>query len=215
MLKEQINLALGTKYASFGLSKEAVDRIASQVEKTVTKEEEIESAIATFDTMNLIAQEVQKMRDRELRARSDLQKSFDAYKQSHPEPAKQTETKEGGEEESEPEWAKKLRERFERQDAEDKRRALLSSVTSALKAAGCNNDEILNLTLRGFELKENETESAAVERVKSDYESSIKKIFGNGPIPNLGNGSIRDDEKSFHNALKDFAKSKGLGESKE
>jgi len=213
MFKDQVNLALGTKYASFGLSKEAVDRIASQVEKTVTKEEEIESAIATFDTMNLIAQEVQKMRDRELRTRSDLQKSFDAYKQSHPDTAMQTEQQEDPE--KEPEWAKKLRERFERQDAEDKRRELISSVTSALKAAGCTNDEILNLTLRGFEMKENETESAAVERVKADYESSIKKIFGNGPIPNLGNGSMKDDEKTFHNALKDFAKSKGLGESKE
>ena len=210
MYKEQINLALGTKYASFGLSKEAVDRIASQVEKTVAKEEDVEASIATFDTMNLIAQEIQKMRDRELRTRSDLQKSFDAYKQSHPETPSIEEQKE----EAEPEWAKKLRERFEKQDAEEKRRATVSEITSSLKDAGCNNDEILNLTLRGFSLQEGETVAAAAERLKADYQSSIKKIFGNGPVPNVGSGGFANDEKAFHRALSDFAESKGLGENK-
>ena len=83
-MKEQIITAFKTKYQSFGLSNEAIDRIASAKEKTVTKPEDIEAALADVETMTLIAKEVQKMRDGEIQKRTDLQKNFDTYKASHP-----------------------------------------------------------------------------------------------------------------------------------
>ena len=64
MFKEQIATALKTKYQRFGLSNEAIDRIATAREKTVTSEGEIEAATADVVTMELIANELQKMRDK-------------------------------------------------------------------------------------------------------------------------------------------------------
>lgn len=84
-MKQRIIDALKTKYKSFGLSNEAYDRIASALEKTVTKEEEIADAIAKVETMNLIATELQKMRDTEIQRRTDLQREHDDYKAKHPE----------------------------------------------------------------------------------------------------------------------------------
>ena len=84
-MKEKIIAAFKTKYLRFGLSNEAIDRIASAKEKTVTSEDQIEAAIADAETMSLIATELQKMRDKEIQSRTDLQASFNAYKEAHPE----------------------------------------------------------------------------------------------------------------------------------
>lgn len=84
-MKKKIAEALKTKYKSFGLSNEAWDRIASAKEETVTKEEDIEAGIADVATMDLIAKELQKMRDSEIQKRTDLQREHDDYKAKHPE----------------------------------------------------------------------------------------------------------------------------------
>ena len=90
-MKEKIANALKTKYKSFGLSNEAWDRIASAKKETVTKEEEIDAAISDFGTMDLIAKELQKMRDSEIQKRTDLQREHDDYKAKHPEDKKDPE----------------------------------------------------------------------------------------------------------------------------
>lgn len=84
-MKTKIAEALKTKYKSFGLSNEAWDRIASAKKETVTKEEDIETGISDFETMDLIAKELQKMRDSEIQKRTDLQREHDDYKAKHPE----------------------------------------------------------------------------------------------------------------------------------
>lgn len=84
-MKQKIAEALKTKYKSFGLSNEAFDRIASAKKETVNTEDEIADAIADVETMNLIAQELQKMRDTEIQRRTDLQREHDDYKAKHPE----------------------------------------------------------------------------------------------------------------------------------
>ena len=105
-MKKRIADALKTKYKSFGLSNEAWDRIASAKEETVTKEEDIETAIADFSTMDLIAKELQKMRDSEIQKRADLQREHDDYKAKHPEGKK---TEEGEEtEQQKPDLAKAI-----------------------------------------------------------------------------------------------------------
>jgi hypothetical protein len=87
-MKKKIADALKTKYKSFGLSNEAWDRIASAKEETVTKDEDIEAGISDFATMDLIAKELQKMRDSEIQKRTDLQREHDDYKAKHPEEKK-------------------------------------------------------------------------------------------------------------------------------
>lgn len=212
MFIEEIKSALGTKYANFGLSKEAIDRIALQVEKTVTTEEEVESGIATFETMNLVAQEIQKMRDRELRNRSDLQKSFDAYKESHPD-----KNDEGNGGEKEPEWAKALREqnqalmeKFTRQEQEEQRNATLAFVKQAAKSAGCTNERALKLTEKTFSIKDKETNEDAAKRFEAEYNANVKEYFGDGTIPPFGSSAELSTDEQFHSAMQSYAASKGL-----
>lgn len=83
-MKQKIIDAFKTKYLSFGLSNEAIDRIASAKEKTVTEESQVETAVADAETLKLVAAELQKMRDSEIQKRTDLQREHDDYKAKHP-----------------------------------------------------------------------------------------------------------------------------------
>jgi len=210
-MKEKIIVALKTKYQRFGLSNEAIDRIASAKEKTVTKEEEIETAIADAETMELIANELQKSADQERRNKANLQKSFDEYKTKHPE--KTDPDPDPGSKEPEPDWAKKLREsnerieaRFKADDDAKKLAEVRKSVEDKLKAAGCTNPGILNLTLKGFALQENEDEDAAVERLKGEYNTSFKEAFGEGSAPGISTphyGNAKEAAEAKNKYLQD------------
>lgn len=212
-MKQKLIAALKTKYQRFGLSNEAVDRIASAKEKTVTADEEIEGAIADAQTMELIANELQKSADKERRDRSTLQKSFDEYKEKHPETI---DTRPAPVEQDEPEWARKLREqqemisaRFAREDQEKALKATRLTVESKLKSSGCTNAGILNLTLKGFNLGEKETLEEAVERLKGEYNASYKETFGDGPVPGVGNPTFGDAKSAIDHKNK-FLKEQGL-----
>lgn len=85
MLKEQILEALKTKYKAYGLSNDALDRIASLREKTVEKAEDIEGAVMDATTLDLIAKEIQRQRDQAIQKNSESQRAFEAYKAAHPE----------------------------------------------------------------------------------------------------------------------------------
>lgn len=219
-MKEKIASAFRTKHQRFGLSNEAVDRIASALEKTVANEEDIETAIASAETMGLIANELLKSADRERRSRSDLQKSFDDYKKSHPETEPEpTPTKQ---EEAEPEWARKLREqnaalviRLDQQDRERKDRATLESVKASAQKAGCTDEKVFKLTERLFTLKEGESDADAAVRFEEEYNANMKEYFGGSGAPGAptGNGFSGDDD--FHKAMKAYAEAKFQGEGKE
>lgn len=84
MFKKEIAEKLKTEYKSFGLSNEAIDRIALAREKTVTEESQVETAVADAETLKLVAAELQKMRDSEIQKRTDLQREHDDYKAKHP-----------------------------------------------------------------------------------------------------------------------------------
>ena len=212
MFKDSIASALKTKYQRFGLSNEAIDRIASAREKTVTSEEEVESAVADAETMVLIANELMKMRDKEISNKTDLQRAFDAYKEKNPaqkpggepdpEPAKPAEI-------PEPEWAKALRERFEREDKEKADMVVRESVAARLKKEGCTNAGILKSTMKGFALGKDETEDDAVARLKAEYNDSCKEVFGDGAVPGLG-GQAFADAKTATDHKNDFLRKQGL-----
>ena len=212
MFKDNIASALKTKYQRFGLSNEAIDRIASAREKTVNGEDEIEAAVADAETMGLIANELMKMRDKEISNKTDLQRAFDAYKEKNPatkpngdpapEPSKPAEV-------PEPEWAKALRERFEREDKEKADKVIRDVITARLKMEGCTNTGILKSTMRGFTLGQDETEDSAVARLKTEYNNSYKEVFGEGAVPGLG-GQPFADAKSATDHKNDFLRQQGL-----
>lgn len=110
MLKEQILEALKTKYKAYGLSNDALDRIASLREKTVEKEEDIEGAVADATTLDLIAKEIQRQRDQAIQRNSESQRAFEAYKALHPEQNAGGEGNEGKEGEGSPDIASIVKE---------------------------------------------------------------------------------------------------------
>lgn len=214
-MRKKIADALRTKYQRFGLSNEALDRIALAKEKTVTKDEDIETGIADLETMELIAGEVQKMRDGEIQKRTDLQRSYDTYKASHPEtqPGNPPQTSPV----DEPEWAVKLREQNERilgefakRDAAQRQQNAAANVRAALEKAGCSNPGILRLTLKGFALAEGETEDQAVARLTADYNQNVKDAFGEGVIPPVGSGAPSGDPSKYAEKMNSFLEEQGL-----
>jgi hypothetical protein len=212
MFKENIATAVKTKYQRFGLTNEAIDRIASAREKTVTSEDDVEAAVADAETMGLIANELQKMRDAEIQKRTDTQRAFDAYKEKNPAPKPGGEpdpAKEPPKEMPEPEWAKSLRERFEREDREKADKIVRDAVTARLKMEGCTNPGILKSTMKGFTLGKDETEDNAVTRLKAEYNAYYKEVFGEGAVPGLG-GQAFADAKSATAHKNDFLRQQGL-----
>ena len=151
MFLEQITNELKTEYRSFGLSNEAIGRIASVIEKTVTKEEEIGAAVKGAETMTLVAKEVMKMRDGEIQKRTDLQKSYDDYKAKNPIQEPPTEPK--------PDENEKLLARIEalekanmEKDKKAARDAKIAEVRAKMTASGADNGNILDLVLEKAEI---------------------------------------------------------------
>lgn len=212
MFKENIASAVKTKYQRFGLTNEAIDRIASAREKTVNSEDDIEEAVADAETMGLIASELQKMRDTEIQKRTDTQRAFDAYKEKNPAPKPEGDpdpAKKDPQEMPEPEWARKLRERYEREDKEKADKIVSDAITARLKMEGCTNPGILKSTMKGFTLGKDETEDVAVERLKTEYNAYYKEVFGEGGLPGFG-GQAFPDAKSATNHKNDFLRQQGL-----
>jgi len=214
-MKEKIKSALKTEYAKMGLSERAFDGVASFLAKTISNEEEISGVITNEDTKNLLKAfqgESDSLRNRA----AQLEKDFNAYKEKHPETPDTPPTPPKGEEQ-EPEWAKKLREQNEailkRQQEEDAARALKAqtdSIEAKLKAAGCTNPGILKATLKGFSLAKDETEDAAIERLKGEYNNSYKETFGDGPAPLFGGAPQGGDAKDAVDRKNAFLRSQGL-----
>ncbi len=213
MFKEEIATALKTKYQRFGLSNEAIDRIAAAREKTVTSEEEIATATADVVTMELIASELQKMRDKEINSKTDLQRAFDTYKEKYPDtpnpaPAPEPDPKPNPAD-AEPEWAKKLRERFEREDREKAEKETRDALTARLKMEGCTNNGIIKFVMAGFTPVKDESQDDAVKRLKESYAAAYKETFGEGGIPGYG-GQPFLDNKAATDHKNDFLRKQGL-----
>ena len=199
-MKTKILNALKTEYAKMGLGDKAFDGVASFLVKTITKDEEIDGVIKNEDTKNLLKAfqgESDSLRNRN----AQLEKDFNAYKQAHPEEVKKEPEKEP--EEKEPEWARRLRERFERQDREDNRKSVMAAVIATAKTKGCTDDRALKLTEKLFELKDDETSEAAASRFEASYNENFKEYFGGGQPPFGGpRADLNGEDKSVIDSRK-------------
>lgn len=205
-MKTKIFNALRTKYQRFGLSNEAVDRIASALEKTVTDESGIEGAIAEASTMTLIAEELQRSADAERRQRSTLQKSFDEYKEQHP--------SKSGEPDPDPkpnaddavlkllkqmqEENKAIKARLDAKDALARTDEMRTKVLEGLKASGRDDAAVTNIIMRQFAVGEGDTESSLIEKYRSSYDADYKMIHGDGAVPPMGNLFPKSDKPDAH-----------------
>ena len=221
-MKQKIIAELKTAYAKLGLSDEAFDGVASLLEKTVTEESEIATAIGGDNVKNLLTT-IQGNVDSWKNKFYDKDKELKTYKEKHPDtnpnPNPNPNPKPT---EEEPEWAKKLREtnerieaRFKAEDDAKTNAANLSSVEAKLKAAGCVNPGILKSVLKGFTLKEGEDVDAAATRLQGEYNTTYKETFGEGPRPGVGSGNFGGDPKKAAEPMNEYLRQEGLLPAKE
>lgn len=203
-MKAKIAQALKTSYANMGLSEEAFNGVASLIEKTVTEESQIATAVAGDEVKNLL-KVFQSSGDSHRSEVSKLKKEFDEYKAAHPETKPEPKPEES-------EFEKRLKALEERAQAAEKKAAdatLFNSVKARLEK-DCKDAPILKQVLKGFSLLENETEDAAVTRLTTEYNATVKEIRGEGYIPPMSDGNGDVDEAAFEAQMKAFAQSKGL-----
>ena len=198
--------ALKTKYASFGLSKEALDRVALQRVKTIANEDEIDSDIANAETLMLIMKEMQSSADSQRNRATQLQKDLDDLKKNQP--------NNQATQEPESELAKQVQTltdlvtTMQTERAAEKKRvqieAVIARANDLMKQNGCTNDFIRNMTLKGIEVGENDTADSIAEKYKSIYDQNCKEAYGNGYVPPMGNsgGSGENDKETETEILK-------------
>lgn len=187
--------ALKTKYASFGLSKEALDRVALQRVKTIANESEIESDLANPETFLLLMKEQQGANDALRSSNNTIQKQLDELKNSNT-PPKQDPPQENplGEQFAEMQKAlEEMKEKFAASERRAQTEAVIAEVHKKMKSMGCTNDFIRDTTLRGIEVKEGDTADSIAEKCKEAYDANCKKAFGDGYVPPKGNDKGGDE----------------------
>lgn len=189
-MKQKIALALKTKYASFGLSSEALDGVASIIEKTVTKEEDIANAIAGAEVESLI-KVFQKDVDKYRNSESQLKKDFEEYKKNHPDPNPNPNP-----DPKDDKFAQDIAELKAMIQAQEAKLAakeksianteLLSRVRESLVADGCENKGIMNLVFATASVADGDTEDSLKTKYKEAYNAAYKETFGEGAVPPSG-----------------------------
>ena len=180
--------ALKTKYASFGLSKEALDRVASQRVKTIANEDEIDADIASTDTAFLVMKEMQGATDALRANNAKIQKELADLKTTKTPAPEQTE-----EPNNEIAELKAMILGLVAENVETKKKArydsVISAVSTKMKELGCDNEYIRSTTLQGMELKETDTVESLVETYKAKYDANCKLAFGAGYVPPKGSNA--------------------------
>ena len=188
--------ALRTTYASVGLSREALDRVALQRLKTINSEEEIASDVASLETSLLVMKEVQGSAD-VLRTRlSQTQKELDDLKkpqvapvpEENPFATQMAEMKE---------LLMGMQSRIAESEKKARTEAVIRDIHEKMKEMGCTNEYIRTSTLAGLQLSETDTAESVAERFKAAYDKNCRLAFGEGYIPPKGNNGGGNEEVNY------------------
>ena len=188
-MKQKIIAALKTRYKNIGLGEKAFDGVAAFLEKTVTKEEDIEATVAGDDVAALV-RAIQGDQD-SLRARNtELQRSLDELKaagsgNTDPNPGKGSATDD--------EALKELKERFDRLEdnysramARERNSGIAAELRRKLKDRGSDCEPVLDLILKDLQIAETDTADTLVDRCVASYDETYKRFYGDGPAPRSG-----------------------------
>lgn len=197
-MKDKIIAALKTTYANLGLSDKAFGGVASILEKTVTKEEDIAAAVAAPE-ISVLVKAIQGETDSLRNKNTQISRELDDLK------------KQISEDKPDDKYTKLIA-RIEAMEKEQKEKASqeklsarIAQIKEKLVSGGSKNENILGLVLGDAKLTEEETDDAAVERLKKSYDETYKRFYGNGPIPPTGSsgGAGGDNpDKSLIEALR-------------
>ena len=180
--------ALKTKYASFGLSKEALDRVASQRVKTIANEDEIDADIASTDTAMLVMKEMQRATDTLRTDNAKFQKELaDLKNDSGNKPEPTDEPNPYAETLAEMKaFMQSMKEEFAESKKKARTESLIAEAHKVMEKNGCTNAFIRNVTLKGVEIGEADTAETIAEKCKSVYDQNCKDAFGEGYVPPRG-----------------------------
>lgn len=102
----------------------------------------------------------------------------------------------------EPEWAKKIREKFEAQELKETEsqkkattEAKLKSATSLLEAAGCKSKKVLEVALSKIQVTDEMTDEQIKATVLPLYNTEYKEFYGEGQMPATAAGNVTPEVK--------------------
>ena len=204
-MKTKILAALKTKYSNLGLSDKAFDGVAALLVKTVTKEEEIDAAVAGSE-VEVLLKSIQSSVDAERTKATNAAKALEDYKKLHPEQG-------GGGDNPE---LTKLREDFDKQKTEldnlkadyesqvkqGKYNALRDAVKGKANELKVSNVPIWNDVVASVVVDDNTTAETLLASVKTAYEAKLKSYIGDGAAPYRGEGSSKPAEISAEDRAK-------------
>ena len=145
-MRKKIAEALRNRYSNLGLTEKAFDGVAGMLEKTVTEESQIQSAIESEEVSALL-KSIQGETDALRTARTQAQRELEDYKKSHPE-TKKPEEGSGGEDGNAEmlRQLKSIQDRLDERDRREKSAQTLAEVDRLLKEKGATNDFIRRMT---------------------------------------------------------------------
>lgn len=188
-MKQKIIAALKTRYKNIGLGEKAFDGVAAFLEKTVTKEEDIEATVAGDDVAALV-RAIQGDQD-SLRARNtELQRSLDELKaagsgNTDPNPGKGSATDDAALKELK-ERFDKLEDNYSRAMARERNSGIAAELRRKLKDRGSDCEPVLDLILKDLQIAETDTADTLVDRCVASYDETYKRFYGDGPAPRSG-----------------------------
>lgn len=182
-MKEKLLTALKTEYAKSGLSEKAFDGVAAVLAKTVANEEEVEGVVKSDETRSLI-RAFQADTDRVRQEKAQISSEFERYKTEHPESkaAEEQPVSDDGRDELLKRIEALENDRKEREAAASRERRM-AGIRASLKSGGSDNDNILDLVLDKAAFKDDESDNSVVERLKSAYDATYAKFYGDGAVP--------------------------------
>lgn len=187
-MKQKIIAALKTRYKNIGLGDTAFDGVAAFLEKTVTKEEDIEAAVAGDDVAALV-RAIQGDQDK-LRARNtELQRSLDELKgagSGKADPKPDGGSKESGEMGELLKRLGKLEENYNKALARERNSGITADLRKRLKDKGSDCEPVLDLILKDLQIAETDTADTLVDRCVASYDETYKRFYGDGPAPRSG-----------------------------
>lgn len=193
-MKEKISTALKNKYNNLGLSQKAFDGVAAFLiaQKTIEKEEDIETAIAADNIASLLkvfqgeSDTIRTAKTAAEAAKAAAEKALEDYKKAHPDKTPDPDDP----------TAKALKELQDKQaafeqrikDEEEKQRriGILNQLHDLMKEKGSTNDFIRNTVLKDIAVGAEDTADKLLESAQAAYNKAYTEAYGKGPVPPAG-----------------------------
>lgn len=191
-MKRKIIDVLKTRYRNLGLGDKAFDGVAAFIEKTVTKEEDIDAAVAGDDVSALL-RAIQGETDTLRGSNAELQRSLDELRGGGNASAAQR-PGEGESGQSETlaalnalgERFARLEEEYGKARARERNSGIAAEIRRRLEARGSDRAPVLDLVLKDLAIGESDTADTLMDRCAASYDETYRRFYGDGPVPPAG-----------------------------